>query len=317
MRFVPYPEAAGEPNVIVDGAATSNTVLTLSHWPKSGTPDVLRGDTSTDIVFKYLDRPALHVSADAVSNNHFDEDGLIGIFALVDPARAARYRALLVDVARAGDFGVHRSRNGARIAFTLAAYGAQETSPLPRSTFAGSHEQVTAALYREMLPILPHLVTHVEDYEKLWKDEDRALFEAEAYLDGGIVVIEARADLDLAIVRVPAEVPVPHPMALHTRTPHSRLIVVRGRSVELRYRYEGWVQFASRRVAPRVDLSGLAGELNTGESSPGQWVFDGVGEITPSLHLEGAAGTSHDPEAVVAMMQRALRTGPAAWDPYG
>jgi hypothetical protein len=27
----------------------------------------------------YLDSPRFHVEADAVSNNHFDEDGLVGI----------------------------------------------------------------------------------------------------------------------------------------------------------------------------------------------------------------------------------------------
>src|SRR5262249_46393667 len=46
MRFVPYPSAA-IPNIIVDGAANSHTVLTLSHWPKSGSPTELRADTST------------------------------------------------------------------------------------------------------------------------------------------------------------------------------------------------------------------------------------------------------------------------------
>jgi hypothetical protein len=38
FEFVPY-EALGEsPNIIVDGAPNDFTVLTLSHWPKSGTP---------------------------------------------------------------------------------------------------------------------------------------------------------------------------------------------------------------------------------------------------------------------------------------
>ena len=78
-------------NVIVDGAATQSTILTLSHWPKSGTPPELKGDTSTEIVFNYVDAPRFHVHADAVSNNHFDEDGLIGIFTLVAPSMAVRH----------------------------------------------------------------------------------------------------------------------------------------------------------------------------------------------------------------------------------
>ena len=54
-------------------------------------------DTSTAIVFNYLDRPDLHVPADIVSNNHFDEAGLVGIYALLEPAAAASRRDLLID----------------------------------------------------------------------------------------------------------------------------------------------------------------------------------------------------------------------------
>ena len=132
MRFVPYDQISSQPNVIVDGAATKQTVLTLSHWPKSGTPIELRGDTSAEIVFNYLEQPRVHVDADVVSNNHFDEDGLIGIFSMVEPSTASRHRNLLVDAATAGDFGVYATRDAARMAMTLSAYAERETSPLPK-----------------------------------------------------------------------------------------------------------------------------------------------------------------------------------------
>ena len=105
MQYLPYARVRSVPNVIVDGARTDNTLLTLSHWPKSGTPAELNGDTSTEIVFNYLDTPKSHVEADAVSNNHFDEDGLVGIFAMLEPTIAQRHRDLLVDVAQAATSG--------------------------------------------------------------------------------------------------------------------------------------------------------------------------------------------------------------------
>ena len=315
VRFVPYAEAADLPNIVVDGASAAATVLTLSHWPKSGTPETLRADTSAEIVFKYLDAPAMHVEVGAASNNHFDEDGLIGIFALTRPDLAARWRALLVEIARAGDFGICRSRNAARIAFVLAAYAEKSSSPLPRSTFAGPYPEVTAKLYQELLPVVPHLLTHVEDFQKLWEAEDRALQEGEWLVDGGIVTIEPNSDLDLAIVRVPADVAEPHAMALHTRTPYSRLIVVHGTSVELRYRYESWVQFASRPIAPRVDLAPLAAELNAADLGAA-WIFEGVDQITPRLYRD-APGATLPVDHVVERLIESLRTGPAAWNPYG
>jgi Family of unknown function (DUF6687) len=314
MTFVPYADAARVPNIIVDGAAAPGTVLTLSHWPRSGTPAKLRADTSAEIVFNYLDTPSLHVDVDAASNNHFDEDGLIGLFTLIEPIIASRWRDRLVDAATAGDFGVYRSRDAARVAFVLGAYADQATSPLPSTTFAGSYAEVAANLYREMLPIVPQLLTHIEDYRHLWEADDRELSASEAALDAHVVAIESHDDLDLAIVRVPDGAAVPHPTALHTRTPHSRLIVVSGGLVELRYRYEGWVQFASRAIAPRVDLTPLADELSTDEQQ-GRWVFEGVDAITPRLYFDGAA-TALAPDHVVSRMEHALRTGAAAWNPY-
>ena len=184
----------------------------------------------------------------------------------------------------------------------------------PRSTFAGSYPEVTARLYGELLPIVPHLITHVEDFQKLWEAEDRALQEGEWLLDGGIVTIEPHPALDLAIVRVPADVAEPHAIALHTRTPHSRLIVVHGPEVELRYRYESWVQFASRPIAPRVDLAPLAAEL-TAADREAAWIFDGVDQITPRLYRK-KAGATLPVDHVIERMTESLRTGPAAWNPY-
>ena len=46
MRFLPYIRTSAIPNVIVDGARNDQTVLTLSHWPKSGSPEELKADTS-------------------------------------------------------------------------------------------------------------------------------------------------------------------------------------------------------------------------------------------------------------------------------
>jgi hypothetical protein len=315
VRFLPYNKVAAEANVIVDGAATGNTVLTLSHWPKSGTPSGLKADTSTEIAFNYLDSPGLHVSADAVSNNHFDEDGLLGIFALVCPDVAQKHRRLLVDAARAGDFGVFAERQAARMAFALAAYASQESSPLPAATFNQPYPDLTGVLYVRLLELLPQMIAKLDDYRSLWETEDAKLTASEELIDAGVITIEERPDLDLAIVRLPEGLEC-HPFALHRRTPSSRMLVVQENRVELEYRYEGWVQMASRRPAPRVDLSPLANELNQEERAGGSWIFDGVDQITPRLHRSGGSRTSIHPETVVSRVEHYLRTGPPAWDPY-
>jgi hypothetical protein len=313
MRFLPYSHAAALPNIIIDGAATENTVITLSHWPKSGTPTGLKGDTSAEIVFNYLDAPQCHVSADSVSNNHFDEDGLVGIFAMVEPATADRHRGLLLDVARAGDFGVFKARDAARIAFALSAFADPDTTPLARDIFNRPYPDVAGELYIQLLPILPRLLTGLADYQPLWEREDAELTRTEQLIDKGDITIEEFTDLDLAIVQAQQRA-APHRFALHSRTPCSRLLVIEGRQVDFEYRYESWVQMASRRPALRVDLSELATELNRQEQSVGRWVFDGVNQITPRLHFDGVSSLSS--ELIAAELKRYLRTGVPAWDPY-
>ncbi len=60
-------------------------MLTLSHWPRTATPRGLARDLSAEIAFAALDRGARWRGARAVSNDHFDTDGLAGLFALADP----------------------------------------------------------------------------------------------------------------------------------------------------------------------------------------------------------------------------------------
>lgn len=329
MRFLPYGHVTSVSHVIVDGAATANTRLTLSHWPKSGTPGELRADTSTEIVFNYLAAPSLHVRADAVSNNHFDEDGLVGIFAMLEPSLGEQHRALLVDVARAGDFGVFADRQAARIVFALSSYADPDTSPLPRRVFERPYADLVGELYVRLLDVLPRLLANLNGYRSLWEDEDARLTASEELVDEGIITIEERPDLDLAVVRIPDDLAVRrvhrftqprlaqcHPFALHNATRCTRLLLRRGNRVELQYRYEGWVQMASRRPPPRVDLSELANELNQQESGEGRWVFDGVDQITPRLYLNGGAATSISPDVIEKHVERHLRTGAPAWNPY-
>ena len=329
MRFLAYTQIGDEPNVIVDGARTESTVLTLSHWPKSGTPAELKGDTSTASVFRYLDTPRFRVQADVVSNNHFDEDGLVGIFTLLQPALATEHRDLLLDVAQAGDFGVFARRDAARLAFTLSAHADPLTSPLPPRLFKEPYPQMAGEMYVRQLEILPRLLTNLSDYRSLWEREDAKLTASEDLIDKGLVTIEERPGLDLAVVRLPEHLSADrvhrftqqqlaecHPFALHNRTTCSRLFLMRAHRAELQYRYEGWVQMVSRRPALRVDLTNLAAELNQLEQSHGRWVFDGVDQITPRLHLEGSLNTSISPDVILLRVEEHLRVGVPAWDPY-
>lgn len=301
MRYVPYQELGDTPNVVVDGFGTDSTVLTLSHWPRSGTPAELKDDLSTQIVFRYLDRPDLHVDADVVSNNHYDEDGVCGIWALIEPEEALARRDLLSDVASAGDFGTFRSREAARISFVLDAYG-DERSPLDLS---GPYPEQSAVIHREVLGRMAEILDHPDRHRALWEREDGWLQESLDAIADGRVTIEEVPAVDLAVVTVPEGFEV-HQAAVHNATRRFRILELAGRRYRLRYRYESWVVYMSEPVPPRVDLSPLAEELSAEEPGRLRWTFDGVDSITPSLRLGWTQESALAPEDFRARVEQFL-----------
>jgi hypothetical protein len=93
---------------------------------------------------------------------------------------------------------------------------------------------------------------------------------------------------DAAVLRAPRPL---HPMAVHPRTARMRVLTaLPDGTLSLAHRYETWVDFASRPLAPRVDLTPLADRLQEMEERPGRWLFEGVDAITPRLFLAASGG---------------------------
>ena len=329
MHFAPFNEIGDTPHILVDGKGNEHTVLALSHWPKSGTPAALKEDLSAEIVFKYLDHPEHHVRIEAVTNNHFDEDGLIGVYTLIDPEKAVQRREQLIDVASAGDFGTYKDREAARVAFTLARYADAERSPLDPKLFEQPYASMGDSLYLELLPRLPEMLAHPDRFRKHWEEDEALLDRSERALRSGKISIRENPALDLAVVTLPDEATpegverftqnqaaVCHPLALHTATDRFRLLLVQGRTYEFQYRYETWVQYVSRRPSPRVDLAPLAADFSGQEEGGGTWKFDGVEEITPGMRLTGAPESRIAPERFIQQVESFLSSAPPAWDPY-
>ncbi len=328
-EYVPYREVGDRPNVIVDGTPLKSTVLMLSHWPGNDTPDRLRRDTSTAIVFAYLDTPQLHQAVPVVSNNHFDEDGLFSMFALCAPDAALNHRELLIDASVAGDFGVFESRDAARLCFVIESCADPACSPLDAGIFRRCERRTIAGLYQAMLERLPEILDDLPAQRKLWAQQDRHLDESLRKLDAGTVRIEEDPSVDMAVVHIPAGLPARtatrylraeqapvHPFAIHRHTHCGRLLRIQGQRYELQFRYESWVHLASRRPALRVDLAPLADELNRIEMAAGNWLAEPVGEVVPRLFLDGADASSIDVDRFVDICRDYLANAPVAWDPY-
>ncbi len=322
MRFHPFHTLGSKKNIIVDGAARENSVLVLSHWPASPTPDAWLRDTSAEIVLDYIENETMPEGVEFVSNNHYDEDGLLGICALLDPEFALAHRQRFVDAAAAGDFNRYEDRDAARAIFTLSRL----VEDVPANSDYAEH---TAALYETLIPKVHDLIADIGRFEETWRDEDRYLDQCEQWLDAGVVGIEEDDTHDLAVVRIPETLPaepfhefipgaaVPlHSMAMYRRTRKARILIQQGQRYWFRYRYETWVKFVSERHPLRVDLAPLADDLTAREGAGAVWAYDGSSNITPVLSPRDGHSSSLPLETVLECLRRVFDTGSVDWDPY-
>ncbi|HLI44232.1 MAG TPA: DUF6687 family protein [Acidimicrobiales bacterium] len=327
-RFRPVEEVVHLPHVMVDGAPLPASAVTLSHWPQSTTPPELARDLSVQIAFAYLGLerapsscpPRLRTllaagsGAEAVTNDHYDEDGLMSVLTLVDPELALEHEELMVAVAACGDFGVlpRDPELAARAATAAFAIGPLADSLV--GAVAGAGER-----YLAVLPSARELLANPGRFEALVADELASLSISQATLSGGKVELDEDHALDLAVIEVPGagsgggqEL---HPVALRSATGCSRLLVISGSRVWLELRYESWVRYVSRRVPLRPDLAPLAAELSSLEPGGVRWMAEGVGAIVCRLEPEDGS-TDLAPSEVVARVRAHLARAPGAWDPF-
>jgi hypothetical protein len=309
---------------MADGAALPSTVLTLSHWPRSNTPRALRHDLSAGMAFRYLHSRRRWPDPGVVTSDHFDQDGLVTVAALTGPEAAVAAEQRLMAVAEAGDFVRGRDRDAARASFALASLAEGWEGPDDQNAALGGE------LHREALRLLPDLVARPDRHRRMWEEEDAFLAASEAALESGAVTLTDLPDVDLTVVSVSGRGPGTgraaqftrrragpvHPMAVHNRSARTRVLVAAPPYYELYYRYETWVQLASRRAPARVDLAALAEELTEREPAGGRWVFTGVAATVARLGPADGAGSDLAPEAVSALVRDALARGRPAWDPY-
>jgi hypothetical protein len=326
MRFLDDTAAADVPNVVVDGAPNAGTVLTLTHWPGIVQPPGLACDLSAQMAFAYLRRGDAP-GAEVVTNNHFDQDGLVGIHAFVDPEASFAHEALLVDVAAAGDFARYHDRAAARASMALFTYADEQRSPIADQLAGRPYAEQCAVLYETTLPLLVPMVLEPDRFRDLWADDDASLTASEEALATGRITITEHPQVDLAVVHVADDEPARsghrfahatvlgvHPMALHRATDCLRVLTVHGRRYRYVDRYETWVQYRSRLPLPRVDLRPLAEMLTGDEPGAVIWTADAPSVLTPELGHDEESGL--DAAVVIRRVIDHLRRAAPAWNPY-
>jgi hypothetical protein len=303
MNFEFYSDRiANLPKLSVDGTVSNS--IHFSHWEGNETPEEVRADTSTEIALNLVSSPnrqTLTKGIELVTNNHFDTDGTLSVWTVLNGERALPYREQLIAAAEAGDFSEFSSEEGVRI--SLAIQGSDQASPndetgSPLARFlAGETVDDDARTYELVLPEVERLLTHIDEYESLWSDGWQKVAKAiESFESGSSQVVELN-DSGVSVITLAPEIfsgsafnPTRH-AAPYTAISHfakgSFFVIaiptVGGWFYRIDYPYYSWAETIVRPAVPRRNLERALQFLSDKETSEaGSWQRD-HNEMTSAL----------------------------------
>jgi hypothetical protein len=278
----------------VDG--TVDNSIHFSHWQGNTTSPEVKADTSTEIALNLVaspNRAALTKGIELVTNNHFDSDGVLSVWTVLNGERALAYRDLLIAAAEAGDFSEHSSDDGVRV--SIAIQGSDQASPnnddgSPLAGFlAGEKFDDDARAYGLVLPEVESLLTNVNKYESLWREGWAKVAAAiESFARGKSSVTEY-SDAKISLITLAPELfdgtgfsPTRHsaPYTAISKFAKGELFLIAipassGWFYRIDYPYYSWAETVVRPCIKRRDFTSALQLLNERETNrDGRWQTD-------------------------------------------
>jgi hypothetical protein len=290
--FIPFAQLRQQPAIVVDSVGLGAT-LTLAHWRGAATPAALRDDTSAGSVLRALHQPDFPgMQAAAVTANHFDVDGFVGVWALLHPTLALANEELLRKMATLGDFReidwAHPLADHALklVCWLNAEEKARFYEPFGAAAQRRREDDASADKFTWFLPRFAHMLENPDSGRASWEPEYVRVRQALAVMWGPQTNVTRYPETGLVVVRIPE--PQPY-YALFGATAGFDVVLslYHGGRYELEYKYTTWIDLESRPTLPRLPLAPLAARLNELEASGRRWVFDGITDTGPLLRLAG------------------------------
>lgn len=289
-QFLPFSEVKDKKAIVVD--STHANGFMLSHWRGAPTPDAVKDDTSAAIVLNAIRQGLPELDLPYVTANHFDIDGFVGVWALLNPELALDNEELLRQMALIGDFReLDLNHPLAGEALKLVCWlNAKERDLFYKPFEADEMEEKEAAQCVQKFKYF------LREFGRVLQDPD---WEKGAWEDEVASVLLGYRDMykpDTKITRLPeiglVIVETPHPLhyyALFNRTQGFDIVLAcyQGNKYELEYKYTTWVDITSRPTLPRLSMAPLAARLNELEASGRRWTYDAITETGPLLRLDG------------------------------
>jgi hypothetical protein len=280
------------PFLCVDGVVDEG--FNLSHWPGNRTPAHLKADTSTEM--------ALNLAGDAgrvewlrgvevVTNNHFDTDGLLSIYAVLRPEEALRHAAPLVQAARAGDFGEFTTPDAFKFDAVVTGFDDDERSPIAAEIRGLPERARYQLLYDRLLGLMPDLIYEAPRYKTLWADPFASLMHSMMRIRD---VARIREHEQARLTIIESDEPLDQTARFNLARHHRVLTATRsgdGWIYEMAFQIFSWFETVTPPRGTRIDLTEIAHEFNRAEPPVGgHWTYTGNDSLESRLYREGENG---------------------------
>lgn len=289
-QFVPFAELKKKAAIVVDSNHPNG--LVLSHWRGAPTPESLRDDTSAGIVLNAIRTAIPELELPYVTANHFDIDGFVGVWSLLNPELAMEQEELLRQMALIGDFrelDLNHPLAGEALKLVCwinakekelfwPPFGAEEQAESEVTLCPKKFDYFLKNFYR---------VLQDPDWERgSWEDEVGSALLGYREMFNPKTKLSRHPDTGLIVVETPHPI---HYYGLFSRTIGFDIVLscYEHNRYELEYKYTTWVDLASRPTLPRINMAPLAEKLNQLERSGYTWTADSITETGPILRLEG------------------------------
>jgi hypothetical protein len=271
-------------------------------------------------------RVELTHSIDLVTDNHFDTDGLLSVWAMLTGERALRLREPLIAAAEAGDFSELSSADGVRTSIVIQG----SDSPIDKSgsplaaQLAGKPINDEAQAYLLVLPHVEEVVTRIDRYESLWREQWRRIEIALDSFARGTSRVEEIDEAKLSVVTLAREAfgaagfdPIQHsaPFTAISQNAHGELFLIatplnESWAYRVDYPYYSWAETVVRPKIKRRDFSSLVAQLNSLEQNKqANWHIDDT-ELSSAIKFLDAdnrlAASRLTPDAVTKLVRQTL-----------
>lgn len=308
MRFEFYHSGLLDvPKLSVDGTVENS--VHFSHWQGNTTPAEVKADTSTEIALNLVASPnkdQLTRGIELVTNNHFDTDGVLSVWTVLNGDRALDLRDKLIPSAEAGDFSELKTEDAVRASIVIQGTDQpipddESGSPIA-SHLAGENVEDEARTYHLVLPEVENILTRTDDYEHLWRDAwNRIETAIESFERGSSEASELPDGLSLITLAAEAFSPAGFDPTRHTapftaisRYATGQLFLIAtpvndGWAYRIDYPYYSWAETVVRPKIARHDFVDYLSQLNQLDTGAGRWKAD-MGELSSAIKFLGTDG---------------------------